>query len=157
MVKWNDAIRFTQWLSRETGLQFNLPSESQWEYAARAGGMKDYAWGNDIGTNQAVCDGCSSQWDSISTAPVKSFAANAYGLYDMHGNVWEWTNDCWHDNYTGAPYDGSAWTEKKCRQKVLRGGSWTNEKENLRTSTRFRGFSIKKDHDIGFRLIQKIK
>jgi len=155
-VNWNDANRFAQWLSQKTGLVFSLPSEAQWEYAARAGGMSDYSWGDSIGSNNAVCDGCGSKWDSISSAPVGSFPSNAYGLKDMHGNVWEWTQDCWHDNYDNAPHNGSAWTEGKCRKKVLRGGSWTNEKENLRTSTRFRGFSIKRDQDIGFRLVQKI-
>lgn len=156
-VNWNDANRYAQWLSNETGLIFSLPSEAQWEYSARAGGMSDYAWGDSIGNNNAVCDGCGSRWDSLSTAPVGSFNANFYGLKDMHGNVWEWTKDCWHDNYTNAPTDGSAWTEGKCRKKALRGGSWTNEKENLRASTRFRGFSIKRDQDIGFRIVQIIK
>ena len=155
-VNWQEAQRFTQWLSQKTGLVFSLPSEAQWEYAARAGGMSDYSWGDVIGSNNAVCDGCGSKWDSVSSAPVGSFPANAYGLNDMHGNVWEWTQDCWHDNYDNAPDNGSAWNQGKCRKKVLRGGSWTNEKENLRTSTRFRGFSIKRDQDIGFRIVQKI-
>jgi formylglycine-generating enzyme required for sulfatase activity len=154
-VHWRDAKRYIQWLSQQTGLVFMLPSESQWEYAARAGQTSDYYWGATIGNNNAVCDGCGSLWDSTSVAPIGSFSANGFGLYDMHGNVWEWVEDCWHDNYEGAPNDGTTWKEaSKCRKRVLRGGSWTNEKENLRTSTRFRGYSIKKDQDIGFRIIQ---
>ena len=92
---------------------------------ARAGTGTAYSWGNEIGTNRANCDGCGSQWDDAQTAPVGSFGANAWGLHDMHGNVWEWVEDCWHENYAGAPSDGTAWTSVgNCSERVLRGGSW---------------------------------
>ena len=86
-----------------------------------------YPWGDDIKLNgkaMANCNGCGSQWDGKQTAPVGSFAANRFGLYDMVGNVWEWTEDCWHHNYEGAPADGSAWTSGDCGARVVRGGSW---------------------------------
>ena len=92
-----------------TGRPYRLLSEAEWEYAARAGTTTAYSWGDEIGKNNANCNGCGSEWDSRRTAPVGSFAPNQFGLYDMHGNVWEWVEDCLHDNYKGAPEDGSAW------------------------------------------------
>ena len=110
-VSWNDAQEFIGGLNaRGGGNRYRLPTEAEWEYAARAGTTTGYWWGNAIGDNRANCDGCGSQWDNESTAPVGSFAANAWGLHDVHGNVWEWVEDCWHGNYEGAPGDGSAWT-----------------------------------------------
>ena len=124
-VSWEDAQAYAAWLSDETGEDYRLPSESEWEYAARAGSTTRYSWGQDIGRNRANCDGCGSRWDGEETAPAGSFAANAWGLHDMHGNVWEWVEDCWHENYAGAPRDGSAWTSGgSCGRRVLRGGSW---------------------------------
>ena len=127
-VSWEDATAYASWLSEETGERYRLPSESEWEYAARAGSTTRYTWGDDIGRNRANCDGCRSQWDDDRTAPAGSFAANAWGLHDMHGNVWEWVEDCWHENYARAPRDGSAWTSGgNCGRRVLRGGSWVND------------------------------
>ena len=125
-VTWDDAKRYVAWLSRMTGKPYRLLTEAEWEYAARAGTQTAYSWGDEIGKGNANCDGCGSQWDNKQTAPVGSFAANAFGLYDMHGNVWEWVEDCFHDNYEGAPDDGSAWTaDGDCNSRVLRGGSWS--------------------------------
>ena len=124
-VSWEDAEAYVAWLSRETGEAYRLPSESEWEYAARAGTTTRYTWGQDIGRNRANCGDCGSRWDGDRTAPVGSFAANGWGLHDMHGNVWEWVADCWHENYARAPRDGSAWTSGgNCGRRVLRGGSW---------------------------------
>ena len=108
-VSWNDATAFAAWLSEQTGKRFRLPTEAEWEHATRAGSTTEYWWGNEIGSNRANCDGCGSQWDKEKTAPVGSFAANPFGLFDVHGNVWEWTSSC---------YDGN------CGVRVLRGGSW---------------------------------
>ena len=123
-VSWEDAQSYVTWLSRETGESYRLPSESEWEYAARAGTATKYSWGNEIGVNRANCDGCGSRWDNQRTAPVGSFAPNGFGLYDMHGNVWEWVEDCWNGSYAGAPSDGGAWRSGDCAKRVLRGGSW---------------------------------
>ena len=105
-VSWDDAQSYVAWLSRMTGKTYRLLSEAEYEYAARAGTQTVYPWGDDIGKNNANCDGCGSRWDGKQTAPVGSFAANAFGLYDMVGNVWEWAEDCYHDSYNGAPADG---------------------------------------------------
>ena len=135
-VSWEDAQAYAAWLSDETGEDYRLPSESEWEYAARAGSATRYSWGQDIGRNRANCNGCGSRWDSDGTSPAGSFAANGWGLHDMHGNVWEWVEDCWHGNYAGAPRDGSAWTRGGYCNRVLRGGSWLNNPAALRSANR---------------------
>ena len=122
-VSWIDAKEYVAWLSSQTGQQYRLLAEAEWEYAARAGSTTKYSWGNDIGCNRANCSGCDSRWDSQSTAPVGSFSANAFGLHDMHGNVWARVEDCWNGGYAGAPSDGSAWLRGDCESRVLRGGS----------------------------------
>ncbi|MDE0706075.1 MAG: SUMF1/EgtB/PvdO family nonheme iron enzyme [Rhodospirillaceae bacterium] len=131
------AQSYVSWLSQQTGEDYRLPSESEWEYAARAGTETKYDWGNAIGVNRANCKGCGSQWDGVQTAPVGSFAANPWGLFDMHGNVWEWTADCDNLSYTGAPSDGSVWTTGRCSMRVLRGGGWDNHSDFIRA--RYRG------------------
>ena len=136
-VSWEDATAYAAWLSDETGEDYRLPSESEWEYAARAGSTTRYSWGQDIGRNRANCAGCRSRWDGDETAPAGSFAANAWGLHDVHGNVWEWVEDCWHENYARVPRDGSAWTSGgDCGRRVLRGGSWSNDPALLRSANR---------------------
>lgn len=139
-VTWNDAQDYVQWLSKQTGKKYRLPTEAEWEYAARAGTQTRYWWGDDIGRNNANCDGCGSQWDNKQSAPVGSFKANAFGLHDTAGNVWEWTQDCWHDNYNNAPGDGSAWLEEdggNCRGRVVRGGSWFSKPRSVRSVFRY--------------------
>ena len=133
-VSWDDTQAYVRWLSRETGKPYRLLSEAEWEYVARAGSTTKYHWGNDVGTNKANCDGCGSRWDAKSTAPVGSFAANAFGLFDTAGNVWEWVVDCWHDNYQGAPNYGSAWAGGDCDYHVLRGGSWFSNPRDIRSA-----------------------
>jgi formylglycine-generating enzyme required for sulfatase activity len=127
-VSWFDAKQYADWLSKETGKSYTLLSEAEYEYAARAGSQTAYPWGNEIGRNNANCDGCGSLWDDRQTAPVGSFAPNAFGLYDMVGNVWAWVEDCWHDTYEGMPpTDGSSWTTKCLTDwRVARGGSFIN-------------------------------
>jgi formylglycine-generating enzyme required for sulfatase activity len=137
-VTWDDARRYAAWLSRMTGKSYRLLSEAEFEYAARAGTQTPYPWGDEIGRNNANCIGCGSKWDNRQTAPVGSFAANRFGLYDMHGNVWQWTEDCYHKDYEGAPQDGSAWIEgADCSGRVGRGGSWLNVPRNLRSASRY--------------------
>ena len=136
-VSWEDAVAYTKWLSEQTGERYRLPSEAEWEYAARSGTKKKkYSWGNEIGHNRANCDGCGSQWDNRKTAPVGSFGPNIWGLHDMHGNVKEWVQDCWNGSYQGAPTDGSAWESGDCSQRVLRGGAWNYNPGILRSAYR---------------------
>ena len=154
-VSQEEAKAYAVWLSEQTGKRYRLPSEAEWEYAARAGTTTEYSWGNEIGRNRANCDRCGSEWDCKQTAPVGSFAANSFGLYDMHGNVWEWVADCWHDNYEGAPTDGRAWTTGGDESSaVMRGGSWVNNPHGMRSASRYRIRSSSRDRIYGFRLVR---
>ena len=156
-VSQEDAQAYAVWLSAQTGKRYRLPSEAEWEYAARAGTRTRYSWGDEIGVNRANCDGCGSEWDDEQTAPVGRFAANAFGLFDMHGNVWEWVADCWHDNYEGAPTDGSAWTSGcVSNSAVVRGGSWHSYPRNLRAALRREVWPSNRYTDSGFRLVQDL-
>ncbi len=155
-VSWNDARAYAAWLSAETGETYRLPTEAEWEYAARAGTSTAYSWGNEIGRNRANCDGCGSQWDNAQTAPVGSFGANAWGLHDMHGNVYEWVEDCWHENYAGAPSDGTAWTGGVCGRRVLRGGSWYDSPRFLRSADRSGDSTGDRDYFNGFRVARTL-
>ena len=137
-VSWKDAQSYVRWLSNKTGKSYRLLSESEWEYVSRAGSVTAYSWGNEIGHNRANCGGCGSRWDNKKTAPVGSFRANAWGLHDVHGNVWEWVEDCWNASYRGAPADGSAWESGNCSERVLRGGSGFNAPWILRAADRSR-------------------
>ena len=152
LVSWNDAQSYVAWLSQETGEDYRLLSESEWEYVARAGAATRYWWGDDIGRNRANCDGCGSRWDGKSTAPVGSFEANPFGLHDVHGNVWEWTQDCWNESYRGAPDDGSAWKSGDCFVRVARGGSWDESPNRLRAATRYERGTANRFRDQGFRV-----
>ena len=156
-VSWDDATAYAEWLSAETGQWYRLLSEAEWEYAARAGTTTAYSWGNDLGQNRANCIGCGSRWDNEQTAPTGSFAANAWGLYDVHGNVWELVEDCWQDSYARAPADGSAWTRGgDCGRRVLRGGSWFTYPWDLRSAIRGRiDVEDRTDH-VGFRLARTL-
>ena len=137
-VSWDDATAYVAWLAKKTGKPYRLLTEAEYEYATRAGTTTAYPWGDDIGKNNANCNGCGSQWDGKQTAPVGSFAPNQFGLYDMVGNVWEWTEDCYHDSYNGAPADGSAWTGGDCSRRVVRGGSWDLSDPQFRLDLRVR-------------------
>ena len=156
-VSWEDITKqYIPWLNKKTGEQYRLPSEAEWEYAARAGSETKYSWGNSIGNNKANCDGCGSRWDNSQTAPVGSFAANAFGLYDMHGNVWEWTQDCWNGSYKDAPSDGTAWLSGNCGRRVLRGGSWNSYPDILRSANRSSNTTGNRFDNVGFRLARTL-
>ena len=155
-VSWGDAKRYLQWLSRKTGKSYRLLSESEWEYAARTGTETAYSWGDEIGVNRANCLGCGSRWDDSKTAPVGSFRTSVWGLHDMHGNVWEWVEDCWNDSYAGAPADGSAWLRGNCGVRVLRGGSWFNIPSYLRAANRIRVATGSRGFNIGFRVARTL-
>jgi formylglycine-generating enzyme required for sulfatase activity len=157
-VSWADAKQYVGWLVKVTGKNYRLLSEAEWEYSARAGTNTRYAWGDEPGAGNANCNGCGTQWDLEQTAPAGSFKPNAFGLYDMHGNVWEWVEDNWHENYVGAPTDGSAWLQGgQPVFRVIRGGSWRNESELLRAAVRQkRNINVRFD-TLGFRVARTMK
>ncbi len=158
-VSWDDAQAYVKWLSSVTGKPYRLLSEAEYEYAARGGSETTYPWGDKIkldGKTMANCGGCGSQWDNRQTAPVGSFPANRFGLYDMVGNVSAWTEDCWHASYEGAPADGSPWTSGDCNTRVVRGGSWYVDPDLLRSAARDRIFTDLRSLDLGFRLARTL-
>lgn len=160
-VNFNDAKAYVAWLSKKTGKKYRLPTEAEWEYVARAGSTTVYWWGDAIGQNNAVCYYCGSQWDGKQTAPVGSFKPNAFGVYDTAGNVWEWTQDCWHKTYQGAPSDGSAWLQSHdgdCLRRVVRGGSWNYGPQGLRSAFRSTAWlsSVGADGYLGFRVARDL-
>ncbi|MBV9861288.1 MAG: SUMF1/EgtB/PvdO family nonheme iron enzyme [Alphaproteobacteria bacterium] len=158
-VNWNDAKLYAAWVSGETGQPYRLLSEAEWEFAARGGTATPYSWGAEIGDNKADCRRCGSPWDYRQPAPVGSFAANAFGLYDMHGNVWEWVEDCWHANYDGAPRDGSAWTSAcaDAASHVVRSGAWNDLPADLRAAARYRGPTEARNAVNGIRLARTLR
>jgi len=150
-------------LSRRTGAKYRLLSESEWEYAARAGTTTPFHTGERITTDQANFDGRSTYNGSSKgeyrgqTLPVGSFDANRFGLHDMHGNVWEWVEDCWNDSYSGAPSDGSAWKTGECGRRVTRGGSWDRLPWGQRSANRFSvGTNIRHNATSGFRVARTL-
>lgn len=149
--------QYIPWLNRETRGGYRLPSEAEWEYAARAGSDTKYSWGNKIDCTQARygsgVDECGKQ---KSSDKVKSFSPNRYGLYDMHGNVSEWVEDCRNENYEGAPGTGNAWGNGDCERRMVRGGSWVNKPEVLGSSYRWDNLEIKRYNNVGFRLAQDL-
>ncbi len=155
-VSWREATQYAQWLARETGLGYTLPSEAEWEYAARAGTETSYWWGDEVGVGRANCDGCGSDWDNLQTSPVGSFAANAFGVADMLGNVWEWVEDTWHPRYAGAPSSGEPWLDGNQSLRVARGGAWNYEPRHVRCASRV-GYTL--DHrssSLGFRVALRL-
>ena len=154
-VDWNDAKAYASWLSRETGESYRLLSEAEWEYVARAGTTTRFWWGDDIGRNRANCSSSSCGDSHRGTAPVGSFRANGFGLHDVHGNVREWVEDCWHGSYAGAPRDGRAWLGNnggECSLRILRGGSWLYYPRDLRSAVRNRLVTGNRINYIGFRV-----
>ena len=155
-VSWDHAQGFVRWLSQQTGATYRLLSESEWEYAARAGTGTAYSWGNQIGSGRANCIGCGSQWDGSQTAPVGSFSSNAWGLHDMQGNVWEWVQDCWNGSYNGGPSNGGAWQQGDCSRRVLRGGSWGDLPGGLRSAFRLGLSTDYRVDGLGFRVARTL-
>ena len=152
-VSWYGARVYVAWLSTMTGKTYRLLSEAEWEYAARAGTATAYYWGDEVGEGNANCSDCGSEWDGLRTSPVGSFKPNAFGLYDMAGNVWQWVEDCEHVNYKGAPNDGSAWTsECILDRRVVRGGSWLNVPPDSRSAVRSNWPAGNRNGRLGFRV-----
>ncbi len=155
-VSWVDAKAFLTWLSQKTGKTYRLPTEAEWEYAAKAGTETAYWWGGDLGARQANCPECKTG-DAQKTMPAGSFKANPFGLFDTAGNVAEWVEDCWNDNYRGAPVNGSAWLAGQCNLRVLRGGAFDSQPRYLRSSSRFRYDSDVRYSANGFRVVRELE
>ena len=153
-VSWQDANDYSSWLSSESGRLYRLPTEAEWEYAARAGADTAYAWGEALGVGEANCTGCGRR-SLDRTVQTGSFRANAWGLHDMHGNVWEWVEDCWNETYDGAPVDGSAWTQGDCGRRTLRGGSWFDTSTFARSAARLSGDLTVRGNIAGFRVVAR--
>ena len=166
-VSWDEAQKYLAWLSKETGKQYRLLSEAEYEYAARGGQKTAYPWGDTIRLNgkaMADCSDCGSPWDDRQAAPAGQFAANGFGLYDMVGNVWEWVEDCYHPGYeigasqskVEAPANGLPWTDSQCQERVVRGGSWDYDPQYLRSAVRDRNSSFFQGSDLGFRVARTL-
>ena len=169
-VSWDDATAYAAWLSKKTGHTYRLPSASEWEYAASAGGSPASALASDLASacKQAnVADQAAAQrypgWNVLAcndryvqSAPVGTFAPNAFGLHDMIGNMFEWVQDCWSDSYQGAPSDGSARLQGDCASREMRGGSWFTSPDYLRASYRNRFAHDYRSSSVGFRIVREI-
>ncbi|MGD9600802.1 MAG: SUMF1/EgtB/PvdO family nonheme iron enzyme [Gammaproteobacteria bacterium] len=153
-VSWNDALDYTKWLSKRTGHEYRLPSEAQWEYAARAGTTSNYWWGRDLGEGRAHCIACETGLDPRQPTRIGRFAANPYGLFDTAGNVQEWVYDCHHDNYAGAPADGSVFEGGDCSSRVVRGGAFSSGPKSLRSAARDRLRANVANDSVGFRVVR---
>jgi len=164
-VSWNDAQNYVVWLRAHTGKPYRLPSEAEWEYAARAGATTAYWWGDAADHdhanygNDSCCSGAivgTDRW--FGTAPVGSFPANPFGLYDMNGNVMEFTADCWHPDYSGAPVDGSAWNDdERCGMRAVRGGAWNSTPSFIRASDRIWILTAMRNNIMGFRVARDVQ
>jgi formylglycine-generating enzyme required for sulfatase activity/class 3 adenylate cyclase len=135
-ISWDDTQEFIRWLSQVSQRMFRLPSEAEWEYAARGGTQTKYWWGDQPQPDMANCKGCGGVYDPSQPLKVGSFRANPLGLYDMGGSVDQWVQDCWHKDYQGVPSDGSAWLDKTCASRVIRSGSWRNDQSYVRPASR---------------------
>jgi formylglycine-generating enzyme required for sulfatase activity len=164
-ISWRDAQAYVDWLAKKTSQPYRLPSEAEWEYACRAGTATPFSFGATISTDQANYNGNYTYGKGTKgeyqerTTKVGSFPPNPWGLYDMHGNVWEWVEDVWHESYEGAPADGAAWTDGGGKQsshlRVYRGGSWNNNPRGLRSAFRFRESPVYRCIDLGFRVVRR--
>jgi formylglycine-generating enzyme required for sulfatase activity len=155
-VSWTDANDYIAWLARKTGKRYRLPSEAEWEYAAKGGHTTVFAWGPTVGTGMANCADCGPPDPSPQTRPVRSFPPNGFGLFDMAGNAAEWVADCWNTSYRGAPRDGSAWLTGTCEQRVLRGGSFDSKAAYTKPSARFRYDADVRYWANGFRVVREL-
>jgi formylglycine-generating enzyme required for sulfatase activity len=163
-VSWDDAKAYVAWLTKKTGKIYRLPSEAEWEYAARAGATTPFAFGATISSELANYDGSTVYGEGAAgpnrqkTMPVGSFRANAFGLHDMHGNVWEWIEDCWSEEYTAAtPANGAPYVKGNCAGRVMRGGSWEDYPGDIRAAARVGSNTDDQSWADGFRVAQTMQ
>jgi len=155
-VSWEDALAYAKWLSKQTGKKYRLPSEAEWEFAARGGKRTTYWWGSNKGSGNAHCFNCDSDLNTTKTAKVGSYKQNQFGLYDTAGNLYEWVYDCYHRNYKGAPDDGSVWDGGDCSVRIVRGGSFRSPASSMRVENRKTFPSKKGQYNVGIRLVRDI-
>lgn len=156
-LSWDDAQQYVKWLSRTTGKSYRLPTEAEWEYADRGGTTTTYWWGEQMRKGTANCKDCGDPWHKEGPESVGSFTPNPLGLHDMNGGVWEWTADCWHNSYQGAPADGRAWDSPGCDMRVIRGGSWREGGNYMLSATRFKYSSGVRQSQDGFRVVKDLR
>lgn len=156
-VSWEDAQQYVKWLTKVTGKTYRLPTEAEWEYAARGGTATKFWWGEQMRKGTANCKECGEPWQQEAPVAVGSFAPNPFGLHDVNGSVWEWVSDCWHNNFKGAPGDGKSWEEANCRVRVIRGGSWRENASYMPSSTRFKYDANVRHSQNGFRVVRELK
>lgn len=153
-VSWEDAYYYADWLSQQTGKNYRLATEAEWEYAAGTGANTTYWWGFEYQPGSAHCFDCESGFDLTRPTRIGTFKPNPFGLHDMYGNVAEWVQDCWHNNYQGAPTDGREWMGGECNQRVVRGGSFSSPATSLRTSKRDKFRASSTYDNIGIRVVR---
>ena len=156
-VSWDDVQQYVKWLSKVSGKSYRLPTETEWEYAARAGASTRFWWGEQMRAGNANCKGCGDPWSADGPPAVGSFASNPFGLHDVNGSVWEWVSDCWHNSYKGAPADGRTWDTPNCRERVIRGGSWREDASYMPATTRFKYTASVRNSQNGFRVARDVK
>ena len=154
-VSWQDAVAYTDWLSQQTGSRYRLPTEAEWEFAARSGSDRRFWWGHKVGEGNANCFDCGSEWSGSKTAPVGSFAESTYAMHDMAGNVMEWVQDCYRAGYADAPQDGSAVELGDCKERVVRGGGFDSPADLLRSASRDRRAPKTRLDNLGFRVVKE--
>jgi formylglycine-generating enzyme required for sulfatase activity len=155
-VSWDDANAYTTWLSQQTGHRYRLPSEAEWEYAARGNSPTRFWWGSELKDGRAVCFDCGTVWDNRKTVPVASFAPNAFGLYDTAGNVMEWVGDCWNPDYSEAPTDARVRTDGDCTVRAARGGASNRPALSMRSAARFHFARETRVNMLGFRVARDL-
>jgi len=155
-VSWDDALAYTRWLSKQTGMRYRLLSEAEWEYAARAGTTTSFWWGTKPGVGNAHCFDCKSDFSTSKPAKVGTYKPNAFGLYDTAGNVYEWVHDCYHRNYQDAPNDGSVWEGGDCDVRVVRGGAYRSPANSMRAENREKFKSGKGQYNVGIRVAREL-
>lgn len=162
-ISYNDAQSYIRWLNRKTGLRYRLPTEAEWEYVAKAGQLQPLSTGAAIHSGQANFDG-KAPYGTVQTGPyhrktmpVGQYASNAFGVFDIHGNVYEWVQDCWNENHVGRPEKGVARTDGDCNYRVMKGGSWVTHGYQTRAAARIRYVKDYRYDDYGFRLARTLK
>ncbi len=156
-ISWTDARDYVRWLSGQTGERYRLPTDAEWEYAARAGTASRFWWGQQAGQGMANCAGCGSLWDGEKTGPVGRFSPNPFGLHDTAGNAWEWVADCFKDSFADAAPQGEAPDDSDCGKRVIRGGAWSFPSREMRSANRWRDFPARSSDDTGLRLARDLE